>query len=182
MPNQFVSSASSLAKLLIDKKNSSELIIVSGSSGAGKSSWCLQLAEQARSSSLVIGGLISPPVYIDGAKFGIDLVDQLTGERRRLAVRRNGAENGIRTANWLVDPQVLAWGNKQLLNLPPCACVILDELGPLEFTQGQGLMNGLKLIDDHQLPLVVAVIRPKFLPLVRKRWPWGELLVIDSKL
>lgn len=181
MSEQFVSSASALAELIKNKKKTPELIIVSGLSGAGKSSWCLQLARQARSSGLVVGGVISPPVFINGHKVGIDLVDQVTGERRRLAVRLNGARAGLKTTNWLIDPQVLAWGNQQLLGLPPCDCVILDELGPLEFSQGQGLQAGLKLIDNNQPPLVVAVIRPKLLPLAQKRWPWAESLLIDRE-
>jgi nucleoside-triphosphatase THEP1 len=177
---QYISSASSLAELLVNKKKTPELIIISGLSGAGKSSWCLTLARQARSSGVIVGGVISPPVFINGHKVGIDLVVLLTGERRRLAVRYSRASDGLRTANWLVDPQVLAWGNQQLLCLPSCDCVILDELGPLEFNQGQGLQAGLKLIDDRQLPLVVAVIRPKLLPLAQKRWPRAEIILIES--
>jgi nucleoside-triphosphatase THEP1 len=140
----------------------------------------MRLAEQARSLSLLVGGLISPPVFIDGDKVGIDLVDQITGECRRLAVRHKEAKDGLRTDQWLFDPDVLAWGNRQLLVLPPCDIVILDELGPLELAQGLGLQAGLNLIDSRQFPLVVVVVRPKFLSVVKKRWPWGEVLAVAS--
>ena len=174
------SPASPLANLLLGEDKLPELTFLSGPSGVGKSTWCLQLAEQARASSLVVGGLISPPVFIDGHKAGIDLVDQLTGARRHLAVRRDGVRVGINTASWVLDPETLAWGNRHLRDLPPCDCVILDELGPLEFTRGEGLQAGLKLIDSRQFPLVIAVIRPRFIPLARRRWPWGEVLTVVS--
>lgn len=180
MPVQIDSPASPLAILLKREHNPRELIILSGPSGVGKSTWCTQLAEQARSFSLVVGGLISSPVYEDGHKIGIDLVDQLSNECRRLAVQRNGAPDGIATANWLFDAQVLAWGNQKLGDLPPCDCIILDELGPLEFFRGQGLQAGLKLIDDRRTPLMVVVIRPKLLPLAEERWPWGRVTFLQE--
>jgi nucleoside-triphosphatase THEP1 len=180
VPDQIDSSASPLAELSPAKDNSPRLIILSGPSGAGKSSWCRQLAKQALSSKLVVGGLLSPAVFQDGDKAGIDLLDLCTGQCRRLAVRRNEVQDGLRTRNWLLDPDVLAWGNQQLLALPPCDIVILDELGPQELQRGQGLTTALDLIDSRRIPVLVAVVRPKLLAAAQKRWPWAELLLLAS--
>jgi nucleoside-triphosphatase THEP1 len=177
---QYDSPASPLAELSISEDESPRLVILSGPSGAGKSSWCLQLAEQATSANFVVGGLISPAVFRDDTKIGIDLVDQPYGQCRRLAVRRGEERDGLKTEQWLLDPTVLAWGNRQLATLPPCDIVILDELGPQELEHGRGLQVGLTLIESRRIPLIVVVVRPNLLPQARKRWPWGEVLMLAS--
>ena len=179
MPDLFDSPASPLAFLLAGKSKKPALTFLSGSPGAGKSTWCLELAEAARASGLVVGGLISPAVLVDGRKTGIDLVNLASGECRRLAVRRGEAEEGFRTARWVLDPGVLAWGNQQLQALPPGDILILDELGPLEMEQGRGLAAGLALIEKRQMPRIVAVVRPALLPIARQRWPWGRTLMLN---
>lgn len=179
MPDLFDSPASPLAFLLARDGKEPALTFLSGPPGAGKSTWCLGLAEEARARGLVVGGLISPAVLVDGRKTGIDLVNLVSGEGRRLAVRRSEAAEGFRTAQWVLDPGVLAWGNQQLQALAPCDILILDELGPLELEQGRGLAAGLELIQKRQMPLIVAVVRPGLLPIARQRWPWGRTLMMD---
>jgi nucleoside-triphosphatase THEP1 len=172
--------ASSLAELSKDKDQSPQLVILSGRSGAGKSSWCRQLAEEAVSIDLMVGGLISPPVFLNGHKVGIDLLDLISGKCRRLAIRRSETGTGIETKEWLLDLNVLAWGNQRLRALPPCDIVILDELGPQELQQDGGLQEGLKLIESRRIPLIVAVVRPKLLPEARSRWPWGRIVALAT--
>ena len=176
MPDQNQSPATLLAALSPNRERFPRLIILSGPSGAGKSSWCATLAQQATEAELIAGGLISRAVFVAGRKVGIELVDQLSGECRRLAVRRRETGDGFKTAQWILDPAVLDWGNQQLLALPPCDIVILDELGPQELERGRGLQAGLELIESRRIPLIVAVVRPKLLPEVCERWPWAEVL------
>ncbi|MGD8585824.1 MAG: nucleoside-triphosphatase [Chloroflexota bacterium] len=179
MPVQIDSPDSALADLSRSKGHSSQLILLSGPSGAGKSTWCLQLAEEAVSLDFVVAGLISPAVFENGFKIGINLVDQANGERRRLAVRSGKAEDGFKTEQWVLDPAALAWGNQILQAIPACDILILDELGPLEMEQGRGLVAGLDLIKRRHIPLIVAVVRPRLLPAARQRWPWGRALMMN---
>ena len=141
----------------------------------------MQLAADARAAKLRIAGLIAPPVFNDQEKTAIDLIDQSSGECRRLAVRRGVSGSGIQTTNWLLDPAVLAWGNQRLHDLPACDLLIIDELGPLEFVQGAGLQAGLRLIDERHVSRTVVVIRPSFLTLARKRWPWAAVLDLGDE-
>ena len=82
------SPASPLANSVSNKDDKPKLVILSGPSGAGKRTWCQGFADRARAAGIIVGGFISPPVFINGQKVGIDIVDQLSGERRCLAVRR----------------------------------------------------------------------------------------------
>jgi len=176
----FNAPASLLAHLFGSQESPVELAIISGPSGAGKTTWCLRLVEKARGLGLEVAGLISQPVMARGQKIGIDLVDQATGARRRLAVPRRESDDGLLTGAWRFDPLVLDWGNHLLLNLPPCDLFILDELGPLEFHRGQGLLAGLTLLTERRPHLSCVVVRQSLLPLARDRWPWS--IVLDLSL
>jgi nucleoside-triphosphatase THEP1 len=191
-------SAKKLAFLFPGRSKMPELIILSGPTGAGKSAWCRRLVDAARAEDLVVAGLISPPVFSRSNKIAIGLMDLTSGESRRLAERRPLDElkkgpskgsgkasardpfQGITTRLWRLDPEVLAWGNRRLLSLPPHDCLILDELGPLELLHDQGLRAGPTLIDSRSTPLTCVVIRPSLLPLAQERWPWGQVLSLPE--
>jgi hypothetical protein len=51
--------------------------------------------------------------------------------------------------------------------------LVIDELGPLEFNQGKGLVSALTLIDAQRYNLSFVVIRPSLLQLAKTRWPWA---------
>jgi len=104
-------------------------------------------------------------------------VDLASGEQRPLASPRTSASDGVLTDDWCFDAGSLDWGNQLLRRIEGARLVILDELGPLELTRGQGLLEGLKLLDRRECDMAVAVIRPKHLSLARTLWP--EAAVID---
>jgi len=156
--------------------------LISGDSGAGKSTWCLEFLRQARLSGLAPLGLLSPPVYQNGRKVAIDLLAIASGERRRLAELRqaDAREPGVSTENWHFDPAALNWGNRVLESIQSCDLLLIDELGPLELNRAEGLTSGLALIDQRGCRLACVVVRPTLLAAARQRWPWGEILEITA--
>jgi nucleoside-triphosphatase THEP1 len=161
-----------------------ELLILTGSKGAGKTAWCLELIAEAYQRRFRVSGLISPAVIHGGQKVGIDLLDAHSGKRRRLAVfreegsQKNSTEKGLATMDWIFDPSVAAWGNQILEGLGASELLVVDELGPLEFLEGKGLAAGLKCIDDRRYQIACVVIRPRLLANAMERWPWGKILKI----
>jgi iron complex transport system ATP-binding protein len=166
-----------LAKVFAGGRESPQLIIVTGQSGSGKSTWCKELARRAAEKGLSVGGVLSPAVFENGEKTGIDLIDLSDGTRRRLADRRQGSSSKVTTPRWQFDEAALDWGNTILGNLPSTDLVIIDELGPLEFVRGMGLQNGLRVVDEGGHRVTCVVVRPSLLSDARKRWPHG--LVMD---
>ena len=164
-----------------------DLVFITGPSGSGKTYWCQKLVELASSQGIRACGLLSPALTVRGVKVGIDLVDISTGNKLRLARKRRSSDQGadppgIATHDWLFDPAVLAWGNQVLASLPErFALLILDELGPLEFLQNQGLTAGLSLVDRKGYQLACVVVRPELLANAQERWPWGRQLRIENK-
>jgi nucleoside-triphosphatase THEP1 len=183
----FLDSPDSLLANYFSTKNPAELVFISGPSGSGKTYWCQKLVDQASEEGIQSFGLLSPAVTVRGSKVGIELVDIATGKKLRLAVKRQssdqgGSPPGIFTHDWLFDPAVLAWGNQVLASLPGrFPLLILDELGPLEFLQNQGLTAGLGLVDHKGYRLACVVVRPELLANAQERWPWGRLLNIENK-
>ncbi|MBK8985078.1 MAG: ATP-binding cassette domain-containing protein [Chloroflexi bacterium] len=167
---------SPLAQAFQNGRNAPQLFIVTGLSGVGKTTWCGDLAQRARARGLRVAGLWSPGVFAHGRKLGIDLVNLHTEERRRLANLRGSAAAAVSTTQWAFDPEALAWGNRVMADAPDHDLLILDELGPLEFGRGEGLMAGLQVIDDGRYRVACVVIRPSLLPEAQARWPHAQII------
>jgi nucleoside-triphosphatase THEP1 len=166
------------------------LFLITGPSGSGKTKWCQKAVEYARQHQWPVAGLLAPPVIENGQKIGIDLLDLNSGERQRLATWKgtdDGYEDsgqppaaGVSTGAWNFYYDVLAWGNSILQGTTRADFVIVDELGPLEFRQRQGLQAGLELLDDWRYRLACVTVRPSLVGAVRMRWPWSRLVIFDT--
>ena len=154
------------------------LYLLTGPIGAGKTTFCRQLAESARSRGWQVAGLLSPAWIEADQKTGILLEDLESGEQRRLAFSTPSPQSDLRVGKWYFDTQVLAWGQQILSNCPACDLLIVDELGPLEFNNGQGLSAAFELLSAGQYRVGYVVIRPTLIENACKRWPWAEVLPV----
>ena len=157
------------------------LILITGPIGAGKSNYCAALASRLRSEGRTLAGLLSPAVFAQGEKIAIDLLDLATDERRRLAELGTSAKTDVLIGKWHFDPAVLEWGNQILRHIKACELLFLDELGPLEFDQGSGLLEGMKLIDEGRFQQAYVVIRPHLLDAAHKRWPVTQVIDVSCE-
>jgi nucleoside-triphosphatase len=149
-----------------------ELVVVSGWRGCGKTTFCEKCAGIAQAAGWRVAGLLSPAVFHDGNKTGIDVIDLGSGERRRLA-RLPGNEDGnapFRTTGWVFDPDQMRWGNEILAGIEGCDLLVVDELGPLELLNDQGWTAGLAALDGGHYRAALAVVRPELLDTARRRW------------
>ncbi len=158
--------------------------VVTGPIGIGKTTWCMQLAELAREKGLMVGGILSPPVFKDGRKIGIDLINLDEGDRRRLANERDLLLDGdaleLVTQRWVFDPAVVAWGNEVLSTSGSYDLIFIDELGLLEFQRGQGLIAGFTLLDENCFRQAIVVIRPGLLNFARNRWKIDRIIDLSK--
>lgn len=184
MQEETLSPVSLLARFFSNKTAGGNLVLISGEPGAGKTTWCRGLVEQARRSGLEVDGLLSPAVFTAGQKVAIDITAIGSQVTRRLATRRDATSlkpaPGPFTAGWLFDAAALEWGNELVRSLPPVEVLVLDELGPLEILEGQGLSAGLERIDRRIDYLACVVVRPRLLGAVQERWPWSGVLEISA--
>lgn len=149
----------------------SKIILLSAEKGSGKTTALIRLREKLTTLSLSSRGVLSPPVEKNGEKTAIDLMDVSTGQRRQLAIPatiENPEPSGL---HWRLDRETLEWGNGLLSEAVPCDILFIDELGPLEFDRGEGLMNGFTAIDSRRYLVALVTIRPSLLRSAFARWP-----------
>lgn len=157
-----------------------ELFIITGHSGAGKSTWCQEAVIQTRVAGLRAAGLISPAVFENGQKVGIDLIDIRTNERRGLASRKYAEWNG-QSCNWDFDERTCSWANQVLRESGSAEVLFIDELGPRELLRGEGFQEGVRLLDEQRYEWAFVVIRPSLLRIARQRWPHLQMVYLHRQ-
>ncbi len=172
LPESLKDPHSLLSSLFTRGHTAPQLLLVTGLMGVGKTTWCTRLVDLARERGLSVGGVLSPSLFEEDRKIGIQILDLRTGESRRLASLRKGhTANLVGTPRWSFDEQVTAWANRALQQTGVSDLLVIDELGPLEFFQNQGLTQGLRRIDAGEYQVACVVIRPSLLPNALQRWP-----------
>jgi nucleoside-triphosphatase THEP1 len=156
----------------------SRILIVTGEIGSGKSTFCMLVIDQARQAGLRVTGLLSPAVFEEDEKTGIQVVDLGRGASRRLAWLRSGQARAVETKRWSFDPEAVAWGGRVLSRAVPTELLVIDELGPLEFERGEGWMEGLRVLDEGEYRAALVVIRPSLVSEAQSRWPGAEVLSV----
>jgi nucleoside-triphosphatase THEP1 len=156
------------------------LWLLTGPIGAGKTTFCRQLAQAARQRGWQVAGLLSPAQMEGDQKIGILLKDLHSGEQQRLAYTTPTPNADVHLGRWYFDVQVLEWGNRVLKDCSPCDLLVIDELGPLEFNAGKGLSAAFKLLAAGQYRVGCVVIRPLLLEAASASWPWAEVLPMEQ--
>ena len=171
LPESLKDPDSLLSKVFSRSKTEPQLLLVTGLSGVGKTTWCTHLIELARNTDHSVSGLLSPSVFNHQRKVGIEVVDLSTSHHRRLANLRVDDSASVRTPRWSFDPQALEWSNQVLADAPISDLLVIDELGPLEFFQDKGLTAGMARLDSGHFRVAAVVIRSSLLPNALQRWP-----------
>lgn len=160
---------------------SSELIILTGRRGVGKTSLMQRLAQAAAGAHWVVRGLLTPARLEAGQKTGIQAVDVSSGDCRLLASRSAGELHGPQIGPWTFDDQVFDWGNAVLKQALPCDLFVLDELGPLEFDRRQGWMAGFDCLDaPASYRLTVVIVRPEYVETFLRRCPHAQVVAVEE--
>ena len=84
-----------------------EIIILTGKLQSGKTSFCLDLAQNAKDMGINLAGVLSPGVFHQDEKTGIDVLNLKNWERRRLAVLRGKEQTGLETRRWSFYPEIV---------------------------------------------------------------------------
>ena len=178
LPESLEDPDSLLSQVFAKRKKEPQLILVTGLSGAGKTSWCKRLVNIAQEKGFSVSGILSPGIYQGDQKIGIAVKDLETGKKRQMAQLRAGGREKLTTPRWTFDTDAMAWANDILKEDAESDLLIIDELGPLEFLRDKGLTAGLARIDSGHYEVACVVIRSSLLPKVLQRWP--DALVVSG--
>jgi hypothetical protein len=162
--------------------SSGKIIILTGEIQSGKTSLCQELAQKAKEEGIKLAGLLSPGVFHEGKKNGINVINLNNWEQRHLAVLKEKDQTGLETQRWSFYPEIVQWGNQALINAVPCDLLIVDELGTLEFNRGEGWIAGLTAVDSGSYQSALVVIRPSLLKMAYQRWEVSQVFDLNDPL
>lgn len=132
------------------------LVVIVGSSGAGKSTICRRVIDEWRRRGLSAAGVVAGARAGSPAGRGLDVVDVATGQRLPLA-EFDRATGGPVTGRWHFHQDTLAAGLAWCAAVRPDALFVVDEVGPLELEQGLGWAPVVPRLAAHPGPALVAV-------------------------
>ncbi|NLN69596.1 MAG: ATP-binding cassette domain-containing protein [Chloroflexi bacterium] len=178
VPESLIEPGSRLNQVYEQSLVSPQIILITGLSGAGKTTWCQRLAQSAKKMGVTVAGILSPGIYENGRKLAIGARDLYGGEERQLAQLREKEDATLATPRWVFDPTALEWANQKLGSAPKTDLLIIDELGPLEFLRGVGLTEGLSRVDSGSYRVACVVVRSSLLPKALQRW--SNAVVVDG--
>lgn len=156
------------------------MLIISGARASGKTTFCTLIAKILQSNGWDVAGLLSLPVIKQGEQVAKDAIDIRSGVRRCIANInfQDEATAEIQIGQWSFDTKTLAWCNVVFQSSIPCDFLIIDEIGPLEFNQGQGFLDALTALDSGEFIFAMVVIRPELLSVALQRWPTANTIEI----
>ena len=158
-----------------------KIILLSGSSGSGKTTTLLLLLERLKPLNLDFRGIVCPPVLVQGEKTGFKIQDVTSGESMLIGGLNTSRTAYMATPKWKLEPLAVEWGNKILKNSTPCEVLIVDEMGPIEFDRNEGLTQGLSAVDSRAFSVALVTIRPSLLQNALQRWPNSITISIDRE-
>jgi nucleoside-triphosphatase THEP1 len=170
-----------LEKVALTMKKKSNVIIITGEIGSGKTTLISGISSQLKASGIRTGGIIAPAVYEQENKAGYTILDIATGNKMPLSQIAE-IEGMPRVGKYFFISEALDFGRNALSverNLES-QIVLIDEIGAWEL-QGQGWASSLnELIINCDMPLIITV-RKSFVDLVIENWMLQNPLVIEAK-
>lgn len=170
-----------LERVALTMKKKSNVIIITGEIGSGKTKLISEISFRIKESGLKTGGIIAPAVYEQGNKIGYSITDIATGNTIQLS-QITEIEGMPRVGKYFFKAEALDFGRNALSverNMES-QIVLIDEIGAWEL-QGQGWASSLnELIINCEMPLIITV-RKSFLDLVIENWMLQNPLVIEAK-
>ena len=170
-----------LGKVELSPKKKSNIILITGDTGDGKSTLMAKLAVLFKSKDFQPGGIIAPVVVENGVKSGYELINVATSQKIRLSQTRKD-DGLVNVGRFYFFDDGIAFGKTALTvsNNKDAQIVFIDEIGAWEL-QGQGWAESLnELILRCDMPIVLAV-NTKLTDQVVESWQLHETLIIEAK-
>ena len=157
-----------------------QTIIVTGATGAGKTTLVGQAVERLRARGVRVAGILAPGLVLDGRRTGFDIVNLATGESTALA-REHDGDTGLhaRWSRFAFRPDGLALGARALgPDAAGARVIVVDEVGPFELSGGGWAPALDRLAQDDGVTLLL-VVRASVVDAVRARWGSPDTVVCD---
>lgn len=169
-----------LEKFEDDLKNLSDVIILRGEIGQGKTSYVSHLVKVLKANGIRFYGITAPGVMEEGVKIGYSLQDISTGDQYQLSSLTRKEEDWIPFRRFYFNPEALRKGMDILLGngMEESELVVIDEVGPLELNDSGWAPAIERLIQNKNL-LHLWVVRNTYAELIARKWNLGNVYTIN---
>ena len=144
-------------------------ILISGTSGVGKTTLCERIVDMALERDLKCGGVLCPGAG-EGKTIAMDLS---TGEKEEMATKDSKAD-GVPIGEYVLSEKGISFGKNAIRNAIENGSdlIFIDEIGPLERT-GKGLSPEAERAIATEKDVII-VIREKMLQEFTSKFPGME--------
>lgn len=114
-------------------------MLITGSPGCGKTTFCQKIIDSVRRDGARIGGVLSPAVYVNGNHIGADAVDLAGGKSAPMTRLAYGDDvRACCGSRWVIMRQGLDLARSALERAvrQRFQLIVVDEFGPLELAGG----------------------------------------------
>lgn len=141
-----------------------KITVITGERGAGKTRYCALEEINARSRQLTVAGVLCPSLFQNGKKVGFFIRNLETGDQRLGGSTILKPEVSFEFGHWQMDSESFSWANEFLADIRKCGLLIIDELGPLEFSHQKGFLSAFETLRSADYQKALVVIRPDLVP------------------
>ncbi len=154
--------------------------LIIGERDVGKTTLCFYLIEKLKLLRYSVAGIISPGIYHDEVKVGINALNIMSGEKVKLADYSPGwdIENPLRI--WKMNSEAIPWGNDVLKKTIPCDVLIIDEVGYLEFEKNSGWNKSFEILEEKGFKIAFIVVRIDLIEAALSHWEKAQILEIKN--
>ncbi len=153
-------------------------VIVTGPTGSGKSPTVSSVVDELGTRGIPVVGFVQPAIVEDGEKTGFSLRDLGSGETAVLA-RRVASGDGAYGTSFEFFDEGFELGRRALLQIPPGAVLVLDELGPVELRGGGHWPAVARALTNADLVGFVVVVRRTLVPALIEALDATDVVVVD---
>ncbi|MBI9045059.1 MAG: hypothetical protein JEZ06_11265 [Anaerolineaceae bacterium] len=142
---------------------------------------CDQLASETLKADRRVSGIVTPVVFENGDKAGIDLVNIQTSECRRLGGNKNNQQICRKVGEmWAFNQIILDCSNEIKEEIKHADILVKDELRSLEHKSESGFQEGIKLLDQKSFHIGIVVIHPELPEPAFESWPQPAVINING--
>lgn len=153
-------------------------VIVTGSTGCGKTPLVASVVEALVERGVRVGGFVQPAVIEDGRKVGFMIRDVATGETAVLA-KKVGAGAGSFGTSFEFAEAGFELARAALGGLESGSVAVVDELGPLELRGGGHWPAVQRLLTGSEIAGLLVVVRRTLVPALIEALDAGDVVVVD---
>ena len=157
----------------------SSIVIITGDTGQGKTTYTLNLVKELKEKGYRVGGFLAIGTQENGKRTGFDLLD-IRNSRQFELCKDTPHENRIKSGRYYFSPEGIADGNEMITlnNLKEMQLVVIDEIGPMEMNN-LGWAESVACLCQSGRLTQLWVVRKSLVEKVARKWNVGNVFIFD---